>query len=109
MSHIKRCYYDHRQKKAVWYDPECDSPVKGGSKKVGPGISEVRPWISQAAGCHRNQVTEFNGILQDKGIRNARYRPDGALECTTRAARNEVLRARGLRDQDAGYGDYAGS
>jgi hypothetical protein len=42
------------------------------------------------------------------GITGARHLPDGTLECDSRSARNAVMKARQLRDQDAGYGDWAG-
>ena len=46
--------------------------------------------------------------LKEHGIRLAEYQPDGTLKCTSRKARNEVLKSRNLHDRDAGYGDWAG-
>jgi hypothetical protein len=71
-------------------------------------IGEGKPWISQSAGCHPSQSKEFNEQLKQHGIKCAEYLPDGTLKCTSRKARNEVLKSRELFDKDAGYGDYAG-
>jgi len=71
-------------------------------------ISEGKPWISQSAGCHESQVKEFNEQLKEHGVQCAQYLPDGKLECTSRKARNAVLKSRNLFDRDGGYGDYTG-
>ena len=71
-------------------------------------ISEGKPWKSQSAGCHPSQTKEWNEQLKRHGVKCAEYKPDGTLECTSRKARNQVLKSRNLRDRDAGYGDYAG-
>lgn len=64
-----------------------------------------KPLESLAAGCHPSQVKEFNAHLASAGIQGATYKPDGTLEFSSRNARREVCRLRGLIDQDAGYGD----
>lgn len=67
-----------------------------------------KPLQSLGAGCHPKQVTEFNQMLAGAGITGARHLPDGKCEFDSREARNQVLKLRNLRDNDAGYGDYAG-
>ena len=71
-------------------------------------ISEGKPWKSESAGCHPSQSKEFNEQLREHGIKCAQYMPDGTLQCTSRKARNAVLKSRGMHDKDAGYGDWAG-
>lgn len=62
---------------------------------------------SIALGCNPSQVEDFNRELAEHG-KTSRYRPDGTLMLASRAERNELMRARGLHDNDAGYGDFAG-
>jgi hypothetical protein len=71
-------------------------------------ICEKNPWVSTAAAVHADQVPKFNEELKNNKVAGAYYRKDGKLVCTSRSARNRVLRMRNLRDGDAGYGDYAG-
>jgi hypothetical protein len=71
-------------------------------------ICEKNPWVSTAGAVHADQVEKFNRELVDNKVRGAYYRKDGNLVCTSRGARNRVLKMRNLRDGDAGYGDYAG-
>lgn len=71
-------------------------------------ICEKNPWVSTAAAVHVDQVPRFNAQLKEQKVAGARYRADGKLECTSRKARNTVMKMRNLRDGDAGYGDYAG-
>lgn len=67
-----------------------------------------RPLRSMALACHKSQVEEFNQSLSSAGITGARHLADGTCEIDSREARNQVLRHRNLRDNDAGYGDHAG-
>ena len=71
-------------------------------------ICEKNPWVSTAAAVHADQVPRFNAELKERKVAGAIYRPDGKLECTSRKARNTVMKMRNMRDGDAGYGDYAG-
>ncbi len=71
-------------------------------------ICEKNPWVSTAAAVHADQVPRFNEELKNQKVAGAYYRGDGKLVCTSRSARNKVLKMRGMRDGDAGYGDYAG-
>jgi len=68
-----------------------------------------KPHVSTAMGVPASQVKEFNDMYQEAGITSAYHRPDGSLVEETRQARNDVMKLRRFRDQDAGYGDHAGS
>jgi len=72
-------------------------------------ISEGTPWKSQSCGCHPTQVKQFNEDMKRHGIQCAHMHNDGTLECTSRKARKNVMKMRGLFDKDAGYGDQANS
>lgn len=83
-----------------------DSETQHSSRSA---ICEKNPWVSTAAAVHADQVPRFNEELKNQKVAGAYYREDGKLVCTSRAARNKVLQMRGMRDGDAGYGDYAGT
>jgi hypothetical protein len=75
---------------------------------VNNAINQANPLESQSIGVHRDQVAEFNAYYKENGIVGAGHKPDGTLVMESRQARNEVLKLRGCRDNDAGYGDYCG-
>jgi hypothetical protein len=75
---------------------------------VNNAISQANPLESQSIGVHRSQVQEFNEMYRDAGIVGAMHKENGNLVMESRQARNEVLKLRGCRDNDAGYGDYCG-
>jgi hypothetical protein len=77
---------------------------------VGCAISQAKPWRSEIGlKCHPDQVKEYNDFYQSRGIRGAHHEEGtGVCVCESRRARNQVLAARNLRDNDAGYGDHAG-
>lgn len=64
-------------------------------------------WVSQSGGCHPEQVTEFNEWYKSLGIK-AHHKKNGDLVAIGNASRNAVLKARGIRDNDACYGQWAG-
>jgi hypothetical protein len=66
-----------------------------------------RPWESKSLAVHPAQVAQFNELAQKNGT-GAFYKPDGTLQCESRGARNREMRARNVKDGDAGFGDYAG-
>lgn len=76
-----------------------------GVPAVASAYGEEKPLVSIGAGCHPRQVKAFNEALQRRGIVGARYRPDGAVEFTSRGARKRTLKALGLHDNQGGYGD----
>lgn len=67
------------------------------------------PEKSLAAGCHSNQVAEFNEYYRERGVIGARHLADGTLEYDSQGAMNDVLKLRGLYDRDACYGQWAGN
>jgi len=75
---------------------------------IGGAISQSRPLRSLGLGCHRTQVAEFNQFYRDNRITGVHHDADGTCVLESREARNEVLKLRGLRDNDAGYGDWSG-
>ena len=75
---------------------------------VNNAISQANPLESTSIGVHRSQVAEFNKMYKDAGIVGAMHKENGNLVLESRKARNEVLKLRGCRDNDAGYGDYCG-
>ena len=79
-----------------------------GVPMVGVAISQAAPLRSLGLGCARRQVGEFNRYYREHGISGAYHDSDGTCVLESRQARNKVLKLRGLRDNDAGYGDWAG-
>jgi len=75
---------------------------------VRQAITSGKPLESLAMSCHRSQVGEYNAFCCKHGITGAYYRSDGTCVLESRQARNQLMKARGLHDNDAGYGDYAG-
>lgn len=75
---------------------------------IATSISQANPLRSLGLGCHRNQVGEFNQFYAENGITGAYHDSDGTCVLESRKARNEVLKLRRLRDNDAGYGDWGG-
>jgi hypothetical protein len=77
--------------------------------RIGGAISQANPLRSIGLGVHPSQVQEFNSWYRENGIAGAGHTPDGACILESRKARNEVLKLRGVRDNDAGYGDHSGN
>ena len=75
---------------------------------VGNAISQARPLESLGLAVHPDQVREFNEFYRKHGITSAYHKPDGTCVLEARQGRNQVLKLRDYRDQDACYGDYAG-
>lgn len=72
-------------------------------------IRRGKPLESVGLSVHRTQATEFNKYYRDNGITGVHHKPNGDCVIESREQRNKVLALRGLRDQDAGYGDFAGN
>jgi hypothetical protein len=75
---------------------------------LGTAISVAKPLKSIGLGCHRTQVEEFNQFYRENGINSAHHDANGDCILESRQARNQVLKLRGMRDNDAGYGDHSG-
>ena len=67
--------------------------------------TEHDPLLSDGVGCMKAQVPEMREAIRRNGIQGAQVLDNGQIRFTSRRARREVLRMRGLRDADAGYGD----
>lgn len=79
-------------------------------RRVGPAITEFRPWVSRALGAVPEDLARRNSELKQAGLFGKAYydpRRRGSLVCTDRKTRNAVLKLRGFGDRDAGYGDRA--
>jgi len=53
-------------------------------------------------------VAKFNKFYADNGVSGVYHKPNGDCVVESRQARNAVLKLRNLRDNEAGYGDWAG-
>ena len=66
---------------------------------------EGNPLQSEALGCMKSQVPEMRRVLKKRGIRGVRVLDNGAVELTSRGGRRELMKLRGLHDNDGGLGD----
>jgi hypothetical protein len=89
-------------------DPSVNRSKKYAPPRLGVAISGSKPLESVGLGCHPTQVQEFNQYYQQHGITGAHHNEKGNCVLESRKARNQVLKLRGLRDNDAGYGDWSG-
>lgn len=67
--------------------------------------SEHDPLISDGCGVMKSQVGEMREAIKRHGIQGAEVHDNGQIRFTSRRARKELLKMRGLVDNDAGYGD----
>lgn len=67
--------------------------------------TEHNPLISEGCGVHRSQVGETRELIRQHGIRGAAVTDGGQIQFTSRRARKEFLRMRGMADLDGMYGD----
>jgi len=67
--------------------------------------SEHSPLISEGCGVMKAQVGEARNIIAIHGIPGVAVLDSGQMRFTSRRARKEWLRVRGLRDNDGGYSD----
>jgi hypothetical protein len=63
------------------------------------------PLVSEGCGVMKSQVQETRDLIKSHGIQGAAVRNNGQIEFTSRRARSEFLRMRGLRDIDGGFND----
>lgn len=61
--------------------------------------------MSISAGCHPKQAKEFNELAKSAGISGVYYNKRGECEFSSRGARREWNKFRGMRDNDGGYRD----
>jgi len=67
--------------------------------------TEHDPWLSDGCGVMKSQIEKARKDIKKHNIQGAAVLPDGKIRCTSRRARNEWLKHRGLHDIDGGYGD----
>lgn len=67
--------------------------------------TEHDPLISEGCGVMKSQVGETRKILETHKIPGVAVLDSGQMRFTSRRARKEWLKIRGLHDQDGGYSD----
>ena len=67
--------------------------------------SQHDPLLSEGLGCMKSQVPEMREVIRKHGVKGVLVRDSGQLEITSRRGRKELLRIRGLCDNDGGYSD----
>lgn len=63
------------------------------------------PLVSEGLGCMKAQVPEMRDVIRKHRIQGVTVRDSGQLEITSRQGRRELLRVRGMCDNDGCYGD----
>ncbi len=83
---------------------------KRGNEGGAPATNPTTGWPmeSDAAGVHPEQVGEAMAHAVSQGVPTEFNRETGNPIFRSRQHRNDFLKAHGLKDKDAGYGDYAG-
>ena len=78
-----------------------------GIPSISKTYSGAKPLVSQGAGCLPNQVPEMREFVKEQGLSGVDVRPDGSVAFSSRGdnGRRGLLRARGLVDNDGGFGD----
>ena len=66
---------------------------------------EHDPLISDGCGVMKAQVAETREAIRHHGIQGAAVLDNGQIRFTSRRARKDFLRMRGLVDNDGSYGD----
>jgi len=66
---------------------------------------EHDPLISDGCGVMKSQVPETREAIRQHGIQGAAVLDNGQIRFTSRRARKQFLRMRGLVDSDGSYGD----
>jgi len=67
-----------------------------------------RPLISESMGVGPDQAKEATRRYAEAGCPTD-FTPDGQCIIRSRSHRNKLLQLNGMRDNDAGYGDFAGN
>ena len=63
------------------------------------------PLVSEGIGVMKSQVPEMRETIRQHNIKGVTVRDSGALDITSRRGRKELLKVRGLIDNDGCYGD----
>ena len=99
--------WTYNPKTDKWTDP-CGNPSSGGPEsrhaKVLEGNTDqcasAWPVLSDAAGCHPDQIHEYRKFLADQGV-DARYTSDGRVIMESRSHRKQVLKALNMHDRNS--------
>lgn len=67
--------------------------------------TEHNPLVSEGCGVMKSQVSETRDLIKRHRIQGAAVLDGGQVQFTSRRARNEFLKMRGLHDMDGGFGD----
>ena len=67
--------------------------------------TEHDPLISEGCGVMKSQVGETRELIKRHGIQGAEVNEKGQIRFTSRKARKEFLKMRGLIDNEGGYSD----
>lgn len=67
--------------------------------------TEHDPLISEGCGVMKSQVKETRSLIKRHGIQGAAVHENGQVRFTSRRARKDFLKMRGLIDNEAGYSD----
>ncbi len=95
-------WIDGRRVSKVTFDRAFpDKPIGDGT-----GLFGWKPLASDGAAVHPNQVKEATEDARNKGVPTD-FLPDGRPIFTSRTHRKNYLRAYGMFDRGAGYGDPA--
>jgi len=78
-----------------------DFAAEHGNHATGSGNWPMKSW---AAGCNPNQVGEFTKASAERGV-PTEFTKDGKAVFTSRGHRKKYLKAFGMHDRNAGYGD----
>ena len=72
------------------------------------GTKKVHCRASMALGVNPRQVPELQRLLKSRGCRPTQFDAQGDCLVQDQRHANEIMRARGMRNQDGGFGDYCG-
>ena len=79
--------------------------LRGGVPYGTVAYTESKPLLSDGLGCMKSQVPEMRQEIKRRSIQGVRVLANGQLEITSRRGRRDVLRMRGLVDNDGGFSD----
>lgn len=96
----------HYTSESGWIDPDGnpseDGPASNPVETLSPRTTSLGSWpvLSDAAGCHPDQIPEFRQFLSEKGV-EANYTPDGRLVMESHDHRKRCLKALGMVDRNS--------
>ena len=85
-----------------------DYQAEHGSRKWQQGIPWSEPLHSLSLGVNPKQIPEAEKKMAALGCPTKYHPVTGDMLITDRQHRNKVMKISGVRDNDAGYGDWAG-